>query len=257
MYKIADLLRPFGFDLKQQFLMPNERVCESPFYSLVFIAAIQIAFVDLMRVLGIQPDGICGFSFGEFVAAYADNALSWDETIMSVYYLGKLIEEAKLPESAMATIGLSYEEAIKQCPKSILPLFDETKDTVIVSGPKKAIQQYVEQLKLRGIYAKETESYGLGLHSYLMAPIASQFKIKLESIIRAPKLRSSKWCNASSFQQTEQFKYASPEYFVNSLINPGYFYQILNQMPTNAIAIEFGPRAYLQPIFHLQLVTIF
>ena len=248
MYKIADFLKPYGFDLRF-FLSEPDYVYDKAFYALVLTAAFQVAFIDFMKYSGITPDGIVGYSFGEYVAAYADNALTMEETMLSVYYLGKYIDEAHFTESSMATIGLSYDEAIKQCPQGVVVSFYETKDTVVVSGPKKTIQQYVEQLKLRGIYALETDYFGLGLHSYLMAPIASKLKAKLETIIHTPKLRSPKWYSTSSSQVAEQFKYASSEYFVSSLINPIYFYQVFAYLPKNSIAIEFGPHAYLQPNF--------
>jgi fatty acid synthase len=247
-YKIADYLKPYGFDLREFFT--TDYIYVKPFYSLVTITAIQIAFVELMKYLGIMPDGIVGYSFGEFVAAYADNALSMEETILCVYHLAKLIDETNFSEASIAYIGLPYEEVATQFPQGIVPCFYESKDSVMVIGHKKAIQKFVEQFKQRGVYAKEFDYYfGVGFHSYLISAIAPKFKTKLESIIKTPKLRSPKWYTTSTVLTTESYKYASAEYFYNTLINPVYFYQAVSYMPKNAVALDFGPNSYLESYF--------
>jgi len=65
----------------------------------------QVALVDVLRTLGIEPDGILGLSLGEVACAYADGCLTAEETVMTAYWRGRCIAEANLPAGAMALVG--------------------------------------------------------------------------------------------------------------------------------------------------------
>jgi len=66
---------------------------------------VQVALVDVLRTLGIEPDGIVGHSVGELGCAYADGCLTAEETVMSAYWRGRCVSEANLPAGGMAAIG--------------------------------------------------------------------------------------------------------------------------------------------------------
>lgn len=66
---------------------------------------LQIALIDLLTNMGLQPDGIIGHSVGELACGYADGSLSHDEAILAAYWRGLCIKEAKLPPGAMAAVG--------------------------------------------------------------------------------------------------------------------------------------------------------
>jgi len=65
----------------------------------------QIALVDVLRTLSIEPDGIVGHSVGELGCAYADGGLTAEETILCAYWRGICASEANLPPGGMAAIG--------------------------------------------------------------------------------------------------------------------------------------------------------
>ena len=75
----------------------------------VCTTAIQIALVDCLAEAGVSPNYLIGHSIGELACAYADKALTAQETILAAYQHARCIEEAKLPEGAMASIGLTWE----------------------------------------------------------------------------------------------------------------------------------------------------
>lgn len=66
---------------------------------------LQVALVDVLRTLGIEPDGIVGHSVGELGCAYADGCLTAEETVMSAYWRGRCVSEADLPAGGMAAVG--------------------------------------------------------------------------------------------------------------------------------------------------------
>ena len=65
----------------------------------------QIAQIDLVKAMGLQPDGIVGHSVGELACGYADNSLSHEEAILAAYWRGRCIKDAKLPAGGMAAVG--------------------------------------------------------------------------------------------------------------------------------------------------------
>ena len=67
----------------------------------------QVALVDTLKALNIQPDGIVGHSVGELGCAYADGCLSARETVLTAYWRGRCVQEADLPPGGMAAVGRS------------------------------------------------------------------------------------------------------------------------------------------------------
>jgi len=72
-------------------------------YSL--LCAWQVALVDVLRTLGIEPDGMVGHSVGELGCAYADCCLTAEETVLSAYWRGRCLSEANLSKGGMAVVG--------------------------------------------------------------------------------------------------------------------------------------------------------
>jgi len=48
----------------------------------------QIALTDLLKSMGIQPNGIIGHSTGEMACAYADGGLTLEQTMKLAYWRG-------------------------------------------------------------------------------------------------------------------------------------------------------------------------
>ncbi|XP_060080138.1 fatty acid synthase-like [Ylistrum balloti] len=249
------VLRPYGLCLYDLLMKGEESVFEDTLNSFVAIAAIQVALVDLLFKIGIKPDGILGHSVGELGCGYADGSLTAEETVLAAYWRGRCIKEAKLPPGSMAAVGLSWEECLKQCPPGVVPACHNAVDTVTVSGPAEAVQQFVEELKAKQIFAKEVKTAGVAFHSYYMADIASSLKSALSRVI-VPKERGSTWISSSIPEDrwgTELAKYSSAEYHVNNLVSPVLFQEALRHVPDNAVVIEVAPHCLLQAILKRSL----
>jgi len=65
----------------------------------------QVALVDVLKKMGLEPDGIVGHSVGELGCAYADGSLSGEETVLAAYWRGHCIQQAQLPPGGMAAVG--------------------------------------------------------------------------------------------------------------------------------------------------------
>jgi fatty acid synthase len=77
----------------------------------------QIALTDLLKQLGVEPDGIVGHSTGEMCCGYADGCLTREQTMLLAYYRGHTIINSDLSGTgAMAAIGLTWDETKKRMP---------------------------------------------------------------------------------------------------------------------------------------------
>lgn len=249
--KSCDILKPYNIDLMELICGEDPKVLETTVAPFVAIAAVQIALVDVLREMGVEPDGIVGHSVGELGCAYADGCFNHEQMLLSAYWRGKCVEEAKLPRGLMAAVGLKWDEAQRLCPEGVVPACHNSEDSVTISGSYEATKKFVEQLSAENIFAREVKSSGISFHSYYMNPIGPHLLKKLREIIPEPKLRSSKWVCSSlpeSRWNEDLAKYSAPEYFVNNLVSPVLFKEAFEKVPNNANLIEIAPHCLLQAI---------
>ena len=254
--RCADALRPEGIDLMNLIMNGTNETFENVVNSFVSIAAIQVALVDVLSLIGIEPNGIVGHSVGELGCAYADGGLTAEQTVLAAYWRGKSILESNLPKGSMAAIGLSWEETQKRCPPDIALACHNAADSVTVSGPPESVAKFVEDLKKEEIFAKQVHSSGVAFHSKYIASSGPKLRAVLEKIIPNPKKRTPRWISSSipeSAWNTPLAQLSSPAYNVNNLLSPVLFHEALAHVPQNAIVIEIAPHCLLQAVLRRSL----
>lgn len=254
--RCADALKPEGIDLMNLILSGTQDTFENVMYSFVSIAAIQVALVDLLSFLGIQPDGIIGHSVGELGCAYADGTFTPEQTVLAAYWRGKSILDAKLEPGAMAAVGLSWDEVAARCPPDIVPACNNSSDSVTVSGPVDSINKFAETLKKDNVFVKVVNSSGVAFHSKYISPVGPRLRAVMEKIIPNPKPRTARWVSTSiphSAWGTPLAQYSGAAYHVNNILSPVLFHQTLSHIPENAITIEIAPHCLLQAILRRSL----
>ncbi|XP_055874982.1 fatty acid synthase-like [Biomphalaria glabrata] len=250
-------LSRYDINLYDLIMNGNETTFEKTIPSFIGIASIQVALVDLLFSMDIRPDGIVGHSVGELGCAYADGSLTAEETVLAAYWRGRCISEANLPAGKMAAVGLSWEECKKMCPPGVVPACHNSVDTVTISGPFDVTTKFIEDLKAKGIFARDVNSSNVAYHSYYMNEIAPQLKAALEKVIK-PKRRSPKWISTSVPEARwgePLAQYSSADYHVNNLVSAVLFQEGLQKVQSNAIAIEIAPHCLLQAILKRSLST--
>ena len=65
--------------------------------------------MDILKSLGMEPDGMVGHSVGELACGYADGCLTRKETILAAYERGQSIKTTQTPKGAMAATGKAYK----------------------------------------------------------------------------------------------------------------------------------------------------
>ncbi|GIY14144.1 fatty acid synthase [Caerostris darwini] len=253
MKRSAEVLRPYGLDLFEVLREDEDHLEQDRniTLSIVGICAIQIALVDVLKHLGLTPDGLIGYSTGELACAYADGCLTAEQTILSAYFRGRSIDSTQLPAGGMATVGMSWEDAMNQCPEGVYPACENADDSVTISGVKDVLQSFTLYLQEKNVFCRLVKCHGYAFHCPFIHPVAPALRSELTKVIPEPRSRSERWIS-SCYPESEWFepdcKEASVEYFVHNLLSPVRFKDALQKIPPNAIVVEVGPNVALLPI---------
>jgi acyl transferase domain-containing protein len=108
--------------------------------------AIQIAMVQRLQGIGIEPTDVVGHSSGEIAAAYASGALSLTEALACAYYRGFVTKEQSL-EGGMAAVGLGVDQARKYLVDGVVVACDNSPNSVTLSGDIAPLQSVLEKIK--------------------------------------------------------------------------------------------------------------
>uniref|UniRef100_A0A1A9UN58 Fatty acid synthase n=1 Tax=Glossina austeni TaxID=7395 RepID=A0A1A9UN58_GLOAU len=251
MERCQKVLESKGLNLIKILTSTDATIFDNILHSFVGIAAIQIGLVDLLRSLNIQPDYIIGHSVGELGCGYADDAFTPEQMIMASYYRGKVSLDIEKIKGSMAAIGMGYKEIVNMLPDKIEVACHNSAESCTISGPAEDVDKFVNELKSRGIFAKEVPCSNIAYHSRYIAQMGPQLLKYLKKIIPNPKPRSSKWLSSSvpeSDWHQEGRNLCSAEYHTNNLLNSVLFEETFALLPNNALTIEIAPHGLLQAI---------
>ncbi|KAM3957748.1 fatty acid synthase-like [Aphomia sociella] len=249
--RAAAALRPHGVDLLHVLTDAPDSAFEDVVNSFVSIAAVQVALVDVLRAVGVRPDGIVGHSVGELGCAYADETLSAEQAVLAAYWRGRSILDAALPPGAMAAVGLTWQQCEQRCPPDVVPACHNAADSVTVSGPVPSIEKFVAELSAEGVFARRVNSSGVAFHSKYIAAAAPLLRKRLETVIPEPKPRSARWVSSSLPKDkwnSDIAELSGAEYHVNNLLSPVRFAEALSEVPPRALLVEVAPHALLQAV---------
>nr|XP_045622655.1 fatty acid synthase-like [Procambarus clarkii] len=250
-------LLPLGLDLVQILTSEDPLVMSSTAASFSAIAAMQVGLLDLLRKVGVQEvAGMVGHSVGELGCAYADGALTAEQTVLAAYWRGRAVQEATLPPGAMAAVGLSAQEAEKWCKDGVIVACHNAHDSVTLSGPQDAIKEVLEKLTSDGIFCRAVKSEGVAFHHPSLKSAAPCLFRELSKIIPCARQRSSRWVS-SSVPETRwdcpEVNLASADYLVNNLLSPVLFAEALEKVHANSVVVEVSPHGLLQAILRRSL----
>lgn len=230
--------------------------------------ALQIALVDLLGYLGIQPDIVLGHSSGEIAAAYAARALSRANALSVSFYRGSALEMSKVGKGAMLAVGLGEEDVLRytsQVRKGRVSIACVNSPfSTTTSGDKVAIAELKSLLDSYSIYNKELR-VDAAYHSHHMEKVAEQYlnslhALEVDTISDSVQFISS----VTGREKTTDF---GPSYWVQNLVSKVRYSAALDtlcqkQLPrtysgsTMHLLIEVGPHSALvgpthQTIKHL------
>ncbi|XP_065219670.1 fatty acid synthase-like [Planococcus citri] len=254
--KSHDALRSKGLDVIKIISKDDPQILDNILNIFVGITAIQIGLVDVLSIINIRPDGIIGHSVGEIACGYADGCLTAEQTIMAAYYRGLVLMESGSINGTMAAVGESYETMKNLIPQEIDIACHNGPNSCTLSGPTDIMQNFIETLQEKNIFARKVNSANIPSHSRYIASRKLPFLSYLKKVIPEPKIRSKKWISTSALEHNwdnEEVKYCSAEYQSNNFVNPVYFEEGCHHIPDNAITIEIAPHGLLNAILKRSL----
>ncbi|XP_065221118.1 fatty acid synthase-like isoform X2 [Planococcus citri] len=249
--KSHQFLKPKGLDLIKIITDDDPKTFDNILNSFVGIAAIQIALVDLLTKLNVQPDGIVGHSLGELGCAYADGCFTSEQMLLVAYYRGLVSIETPFIHGTMVAVGQSYDVMKDIVPPEIEIACHNSPTNCTLSGPTEIMREFIKDLNEKNIFNRAVKTSNIAYHSRYIASAESKFLSYTKEVIPEPKLRSKKWICTSVPEHkwdNEEVKYSSAQYHTNNLLNPVYFEESHRYIPANSITIEIAPHGLLNAI---------
>lgn len=251
------VLLPLGINLIETLTSEDESVMATTAASFSTIAAMQVGLVDLLRHVGIHEiAGMVGHSVGELGCAYADGALTAEQTVLAAYWRGRAVQEASLPEGAMAAVGLNATEAEKWIEGDVVVACHNAHDSVTISGPKEITEKVMEKITAEGIFCRGVRSENVAFHHPSLKAAAPRLLEELSKVIPHALPRSSRWISTSvpeSDWAKPEVNVASAQYLVKNLLSPVLFAEALEKIPAGAVVVEVSPHGLLQAILRRSL----
>lgn len=151
--------------------------------------ALSLALTEAARRAGLEPDFVAGHSLGEYTAAVASGALSFEDGIALVSLRGKLMSEAQgeRPGAMAAIIGLPIEMLRDLCAQAseaglVVPANLNTPAQIVVSGEEAGVEKLLEMARQAGAEKAIRLQVGAGFHTELMAPVQARMAERMETL---------------------------------------------------------------------------
>lgn len=144
---------------------------------------IEYALAQLWLSWGIHPQGLIGHSIGEYVAACLAGVFSWEDALTLVAIRGQLMQQ--LPAGAMLSVTLAAEQVEPLLPPDLSIAVINEPARCVVSGPKRAIATWHNQLTTQGTESRILHT-SHAFHSAMMDPILAEFARQVQTVSPQP-----------------------------------------------------------------------
>ena len=139
---------------------------------------LSLALLEVARELGIRADVVAGHSLGEYTAAVAAGALSFEDGLRLVAERGRLMAAAQdeRPGAMAAIIGLPLARLVELCEQAsasaglVAPANLNTPTQIVVSGEVDGVEAVVAAAPAAGAEKAVRLQVGAAFHSRLMEP---------------------------------------------------------------------------------------
>src|ERR1043166_6241248 len=165
-----------GWSLDEEFIKNKStyRLHNHKPYTPIALSAVQLALCELWRDRGVEPDGVIGFSAGEFVAAYAAGGLTFDDAMLLACGLYGPTQRFNEVHNKLIFIPMSLAQAESFCQEAPAPLYVLTEigpSTVVLTWQDNDTQTVASFLHDHGI-----QSRALNVRSDFHTPLVERWK---------------------------------------------------------------------------------
>jgi [acyl-carrier-protein] S-malonyltransferase len=151
--------------------------------------ALSLALNEVAREKGLEPDFVAGHSLGEYTAAVASGALTFEDGIRLVSLRGQLMNAAQTerPGTMAAIIGLPIEQLEALCATAseagvVSPANLNTTEQIVVSGEVAGVERAMELAEEAGAGKVVRLQVGAAFHSELMRPAQAKMAEAMEGV---------------------------------------------------------------------------
>lgn len=145
--------------------------------------ALQIALVDYLTSVGVEPSMVVGHSSGEIAAAYAAGGLTKKEAITAAVHRGKItLRQQK--QGLMAAIGMSREKTEKFLVHGVVVACENSPESVTISGDHDKLKIVVADIQkaypdVLARLLKVDKAY----HSHHMVEVGAEYYQMMEDTV--------------------------------------------------------------------------
>ena len=218
-------------------------------FSQPLCTALQIALVDTLAALGVQPDAVIGHSSGEIAGAYAAGALTAEEAISTALHRGAATNLQKLPGS-MAAVGMSWKTTEKYLVAGVSIACDNSPKSVTISGDFDKVEAVLANIQKQQpdvpVRKLQTDQ---AYHSHLMSDIGGYYHSLLENKINETEPNIMIFSSVTGGLLDQSITLGS-RYWQQNLECPVLFraaFSSILQHPIgqNCVFVEIGPHSAL------------
>ncbi|OAB35859.1 malonyl CoA-acyl carrier protein transacylase [Paenibacillus macquariensis subsp. defensor] len=194
-FETAD--RVLGFDLSTMIFEGPDAELKQTFNTQPALLATSIAYLEALRVKGIQADYVAGHSLGEYSALVAAEVLTFEDAVATVRARGNFMEKA-VPggKGAMAAVLGADREALSQlCVEvsesgHVVELANiNCPGQIVISGSQLGVAAVSERVKEAGGKRAISLEVSGPFHSSMMKSAAEQLEVELSSVsFQEPKI---------------------------------------------------------------------
>lgn len=193
--------------------------------------AIQIALVDLLESIGVQPQTVLGHSSGEIAAAYAGGILSQAAAIQVSYYrsfVSKYRDKPTSSKGAMLAVGLSEEKVLVYIGQlgydDICVACVNSPASTTISGNEASIDGLHNKLQSSSIFSRKL-NVDTAYHSHYMQEASTQYLHQLNGLDVKSLRKSTRFI--STVTASPKASGFGPEYWVENLVSKVRFFDAI------------------------------
>lgn len=118
------------------------------------VGAADLAMLELLKSLSVEPDMVAGHSYGEYVALCAAGAMSYESLLNVSYERGRLLSQRSTGTMAAVAAPLAaVTELVKEF-KGISVANINAPEQIVVAGPKEDLERFVAHAQSKNVQAR-------------------------------------------------------------------------------------------------------
>ncbi|KAL4748821.1 hypothetical protein BDW72DRAFT_146407 [Aspergillus terricola var. indicus] len=210
--------------------------------------AIQIALINVLKSMNVEPSAVVGHSAGEIAAAYAAGALTAAEAMTIAYHRGNIAERVE-HSGGMVIISLGREQVSPFLTNQVIVACENSPRSVTLSGESAALDAVVG--KLQSTYPEVSTKrlkVNCAYHSEHMNKLKDEYLDRLVPLKVKPKHLSTAFVSSVTGKSIHNASDLDSKYWCRNLVSPVLFYSAVRDITAdlpNPVFLEIGPHAAL------------